>query len=75
MNSTPSRKADDVGERTEVIYGFENIVKITLDRLSFTKHTIDSCIDNEIECPRCHGYMELQSSIDKLVYSCENCRF
>jgi hypothetical protein len=45
MNSTPSRKTEDVGERTEVIYGFENIIKITLDRFSLTKRTIDSCID------------------------------
>ena len=29
-------------------------------------------LDNEIECPRCHEFMELQSSFDKLVYSCEN---
>jgi hypothetical protein len=45
MNSTPSRKIEDVEERTEVIYGFENTVKMTLDRFFLTKHTIDSCID------------------------------
>jgi sugar-specific transcriptional regulator TrmB len=45
MNSAPSRKAEDMEERTEIIYGFENIIKITLDRFSLTKHTIDSCID------------------------------
>ena len=32
-------------------------------------------LDNEIECPRCHEFMELQSSFDKLMYSCENCSF
>ena len=45
MNSTPPRKAEDLEERTEVIYGFENIVKTTLDRFFHTKHMIDSCID------------------------------
>ena len=32
-------------------------------------------IDNTIECPRCHETMELQSSFDKLMYSCESCSF
>jgi hypothetical protein len=32
-------------------------------------------LDNEIECPRCNDIMELCSSFDKLVYSCENCSF
>ena len=32
-------------------------------------------LDNEIECPRCHEFMELQSSFDKLMYSCESCSF
>jgi hypothetical protein len=32
-------------------------------------------LDNEIECPRCHEYMELQSNFDKLMYSCESCSF
>ena len=32
-------------------------------------------LDIEIECPRCNGFMELQSSFDKLVYSCESCSF
>ena len=32
-------------------------------------------LDNEIECPRCAGIMELNSSFDKLVYSCESCSF
>jgi hypothetical protein len=31
-------------------------------------------LDNEIECPRCHEYMELHSSFDKLMYTCE-CSF
>lgn len=32
-------------------------------------------LDNEIECPRCHEYMQLHSSFDKLMYSCDNCSF
>lgn len=32
-------------------------------------------LDNEIECPRCHEYMKLQSSFDSLMYTCESCNF
>ena len=32
-------------------------------------------LELEMECPRCHEIMDLQSSFDKLVYSCENCSF
>jgi hypothetical protein len=32
-------------------------------------------LDMEMECPRCHEIMELQSSFDKLVYSCGSCSF
>jgi two-component system, OmpR family, sensor histidine kinase VicK len=32
-------------EKTEVIYGMENIINITLNRFSLTKYRIDSCID------------------------------
>ena len=32
-------------------------------------------LDMEIQCPRCNGTMELCSSFDKLVYSCESCSF
>ena len=32
-------------------------------------------LDNEMECPRCHEIMELQSNFDKLMYSCESCSF
>ena len=32
-------------------------------------------LDNEIECPRCHEAMELQSSFDRFMYSCESCSF
>jgi two-component system, OmpR family, sensor histidine kinase VicK len=32
-------------EKTEVIYGMENIINITLNRFSLTKYRIDSCVD------------------------------
>ena len=32
-------------------------------------------LDMEMECPRCSEIMELCSSFDKLVYSCESCSF
>jgi hypothetical protein len=32
-------------------------------------------LDMEIECPRCHEIMQLQSNFDKLMYSCESCSF
>jgi len=32
-------------------------------------------LDMEMECPRCHEIMELQSSFDRLVYSCGSCSF
>ena len=32
-------------------------------------------LDMEIQCPRCNEIMELCSSFDKLMYSCESCSF
>jgi hypothetical protein len=32
-------------------------------------------LDMEMECPRCHEIMDLQSNFDKLMYSCEGCSF
>ena len=40
MVTEPTRR-----ENTEVIYGMENIINITLNRFSLTKYRIDSCID------------------------------
>jgi hypothetical protein len=34
-----------------------------------------SLFENEIECPRCHGYMTLRSEFDSLHYFCESCDF
>jgi Zn finger protein HypA/HybF involved in hydrogenase expression len=50
----------------------------TLDEASLAEQKEELVLtelDNEIECPRCHGYMELQSNFDKLMYSCESCSF
>lgn len=30
-------------------------------------------LENEIECPRCHGIMTLCSDFDFLYYKCEEC--
>ena len=32
-------------------------------------------VEHEIECPRCHDMMALQSEFDKLGYVCEECDF
>jgi hypothetical protein len=32
-------------------------------------------LDIEIECPLCNDIMELCSSFDKLIYSCDACSF
>ena len=32
-------------------------------------------LDMEMECPRCDESMQLHSSFDKLMYSCEYCNF
>jgi hypothetical protein len=53
----------------------------TLDTLeeSSTPEQIEksllSELDMEIECARCNETMELCSSFDKLVYSCDSCNF
>lgn len=32
-------------------------------------------LNMEIQCPRCNEIMELRSSFDELMYSCESCSF
>jgi ribosomal protein S27AE len=32
-------------------------------------------MEQDIECPRCHGSMVLCSDFDSLYYSCEECDF
>src|SRR5918996_4420624 len=45
MNSPPSI-SEDVEEKTEVMYGAENIVNETLELLSAAKESVDNCIDS-----------------------------
>jgi hypothetical protein len=45
MNSPPST-SEDVEEKTEVIYGAENIINETLELLSGAKEYVDNCIDS-----------------------------
>jgi hypothetical protein len=40
-----------------------------------TQEPVLTELDSEMECPRCHKIMELQSSFDKMMYSCEGCSF
>jgi Zn finger protein HypA/HybF involved in hydrogenase expression len=39
------------------------------------EETVLNELENEIQCPRCNEIMELCSSFDKLMYSCDNCSF
>jgi hypothetical protein len=50
----------------------------TLEKTRTTEKTEEPLLtelDCEIECPRCNDLMELHSSFDKLVYSCDSCSF
>jgi hypothetical protein len=41
-----------------------------------TRHEIkNEGVDQEIECPRCHEIMILQSDFDRICYLCEECDF
>jgi hypothetical protein len=37
--------------------------------------TVDTSIEQEIECPRCQDVMTLHSEFDRLGYLCEECDF
>jgi hypothetical protein len=39
------------------------------------KNNNDLGVEPEIECPRCHDIMTLQSEFDRLGYICEECDF
>ena len=50
----------------------------TIEESSVPEQKVESTLselDREIECPRCNEIMELCSSFNKLVYSCESCQF
>ena len=57
----------------------ENIQTLETLEESSTPEQIEkpvlSELDMEIECARCNETMELCSSFDKLVYSCDSCNF
>jgi hypothetical protein len=44
MDSSPSTP-EDVEEKTEIIYGIENIIRRTLECFSSAKIKVDSCVD------------------------------
>jgi transcription elongation factor Elf1 len=56
----------------------EDQVLETLEKLRTkekSEEPVKTELDNEIECPRCNDVMELHSSFDKLVYTCDSCSF
>lgn len=56
----------------------ENQALETLEESNLPKQkeeTVLAELENEIECPKCHEFMELHSSFDKLMYSCDSCSF
>jgi hypothetical protein len=64
--------------RMKLISPEENQALETLEESDPSQQKEESVItelDTEIECPRCNDVMELCSSFDKLVYSCESCSF
>ena len=71
-----SMSACTINEMTETTYNTESSIH-SLQQPSELHmrngHTREE--DNEIECPRCNGIMELNSGFDALMYSCENCSF
>jgi hypothetical protein len=64
--------------RTKLVSPNTEPAKQTLEEASLAEQKEEPLLtelDDEIECPRCHEYMELQSNFDKLMYSCESCSF
>ena len=56
----------------------ENQVLETIEESSLAEQKEEPVLpelDMEIECPRCNEIMELCSSFDELMYSCESCSF
>jgi hypothetical protein len=64
--------------RTKLVPPEEYQALKTLEESSVPEQKEESALselDMEIQCPRCDDTMELCSSFDKLVYSCESCSF
>ena len=45
------------------------------DNITQVKEKNNLGVEHEIECPRCHDMMTLQSEFDRLGYVCEGCDF
>ena len=60
--------------RTKLVPPEENQALEIIEESGLTEPVITE-LDNEIECPLCHEFMELHSSFDKLMYSCDSCSF
>jgi hypothetical protein len=45
------------------------------DTITQVKEENNLGVEHEIECPRCHDIMTLQSEFDRLGYACEECDF
>ena len=57
----------EVQKREEINRASESIPQI--------EERINLGVEHEIECPRCHDIMTLQSDFDRLGYICEECDF
>ena len=45
------------------------------DTITQVKEENNLGVEHEIECPRCHDIMTLQSEFGRLGYACEECDF
>lgn len=45
------------------------------DTITQVKEENNLGVEHEIECPRCHDIMTLQSEFDRLGYACQECDF
>jgi hypothetical protein len=64
--------------RTKLVPPNTEPAKKALEEASLSeqkKEPVLTELDNELECPRGHEYMELKSSFDRLMYSCRTCSF
>jgi hypothetical protein len=53
-----------------------NVVETKLEaELAVEEEEQVPVLEHEMECPRCHGSMELCSDFDSLYYACDECDF
>ena len=60
------RKTNIVTELKEKYLGYSSLNK---------EKNSNGEVDHEIDCPRCHDVMALQSDFARLGYTCERCDF